>query len=82
MLQISLAAARVNAEMSQEEAAISAGVTAKTLRSYERGKTAIPGRILKRLAVIYKCPEEYIRLPVVDDGTYDEEEKNLLVSTF
>ncbi|MNO22997.1 helix-turn-helix protein [compost metagenome] len=77
MLQISLAAARVNAEMSQQEAAVEVGVTAKTLRNYEHGKTAIPGRVLRRLSFVYRCPEEYIRLPIVDDGEYDEDEKNL-----
>lgn len=81
MIQISLAAARVNAMLSQENAATKAGVTAKTLRNYEQGKTAIPGRVLKRLSFIYKCPEEYIRLPVVFDGEYDEDEKNLNLTT-
>ncbi|MEJ9209654.1 helix-turn-helix transcriptional regulator, partial [Paenibacillus larvae] len=37
MFQISLKAARVNAELEQEVAASKIGVTAKTLSNYERG---------------------------------------------
>jgi len=81
MFQISLAAARVNAGLKQEEAAKKIGITAKTLRNYERGKTAIPGHILRKAAKIYNIPEDLIRLPIVDDDVYDEEEKNLSITT-
>ncbi|AQT85659.1 helix-turn-helix protein [Paenibacillus larvae subsp. larvae] len=74
MFQISLKAARVNAELEQEVAASKIGVTAKTLSNYERGITAIPGHILKKAAKIYGIPEEMIRLPIVDDGDFDEDE--------
>lgn len=74
MFQISLKAARVNANLEQEEAATLVGVTAKTLSNYERGITAIPGHTLKRASKIYKIPESMIRLPIVNDGSYDEEE--------
>lgn len=73
MIRISLKAARVNADLKQSEAAIKIGVTAKTLRNYEQGTTAIPGRTLKRAAEVYGIPEEMIRLPIVDDGSYDDE---------
>lgn len=73
MFQISLKAARVNADFEQEEAAPKVGVTAKTLSNYERGITAIPGHTLKRAAKLYEIPEEMIRLPIVDDGGYDDD---------
>jgi transcriptional regulator with XRE-family HTH domain len=73
MFQISLKAARVNADLEQEEAAPKIGVTAKTLSNYERGITAIPGHTLKKAAKLYNIPEEMIRLPIVDDGGYDDE---------
>lgn len=78
MFQISLAAARVNAGLKQEPAAEKIGVTAKTLRNYERGTTAIPGRILRKAAKVYGIPEEMIRLPIVDDGEFDEDEEFFL----
>lgn len=74
MFQISLAAARVNAELNQEEAAEKIGITAKTLRNYEQGKTAIPGHTFKRAAKVYGIPEDLIRLPNIENGAYDEDE--------
>lgn len=73
MFQISLAAARVNADLKQEEAAAKIGVTAKTLSNYERGITAIPGAVLKKAAKIYGVSSDMIRLPEVDDGQYDDD---------
>lgn len=81
MLQISLAAARVNADLSQEHAAKKIGVTAKTLRNYEQGKTSIPAHLLKKVAKVYNIPDENIRLPIIDDGNFDEEEIFLSHST-
>lgn len=72
MFQITLAAARVNAGFNQEQAAKKIGITPKTLRNYEQGKTAIPGHTFKRAAKIYGVPEDLIRLPNVDNGEYDE----------
>lgn len=82
MIKLTLAAARVNAGMNQEEAAKKLGLTAKTLRNYEKGVTAIPGFKLRLAAKIYQIPEDCIRLPIVDDGIYDEDEKNLGLTTF
>lgn len=70
--QITLAAARVNAGYNQEEAAKKIGVTSKTLRSYEKGITAIPGITLRKAARVYGIPEDFIKLPLVKDGEYDE----------
>lgn len=71
-LTLSLAAARVNAELNQEEAAEMLSITAKTLRNYEKGYTPIPAKIFKKACVIYSVPEDFVRLPVVDDGEFDE----------
>lgn len=81
MFQISLAAARVNAGLRQEQAAERIGVTAKTLRNYEYGNTAIPGHVFKKAAKVYGIPEEMIRLPIVDDGDFDEDEFFLNATT-
>lgn len=77
MIQISLAAARVNACLKQDEAAKKIGITPKTLRNYERGITAIPGHRLRKASEVYDIPEDMIRLPIVDDDRFDEEEKIL-----
>ena len=81
MIQISLEAARVNAGLKQEAAAKKLKITAKTLSNYERGITAIPGHVLKNAAKVYKVPEEMIRLPIVDDNEYDDEEFFLINTT-
>ncbi|PGS18940.1 transcriptional regulator [Bacillus cereus] len=73
MIQITLKAARVNAELRQEEAAELLDVTGKTLRNYEQGITAIPGHVLKKASIIYKIPSDNIRLPIINDGKYDDE---------
>lgn len=73
MTQISLAAARVNAGLKQSDVAKAIGVTPKTIGSYEKGNTAVPGHIFVRLSQLYKVPTDYIRLPLVDDGENDEE---------
>lgn len=81
MIQISLEAARVNAQLKQEHAAKKLGITAKTLSNYERGISAIPGYVFKKAARIYGVPEEMIRLPIVNDGGYDDDEFFLTSST-
>lgn len=81
VIQISLEAARVNANLKQEEAAKKLSITAKTLSNYERGISAIPGYVFKKAAVIYKLPEDVIKLPIVKDGKYDDEEFFLLNNT-
>lgn len=72
MFQISLAAARVNRELKQEEAAKLIGITAKTLRNYEKGVTAIPAQTLIKAAEVYNLPIDMIRVPIVNDEQYDE----------
>ncbi|TFJ92176.1 helix-turn-helix domain-containing protein [Lentibacillus salicampi] len=72
MIQISLAAARVNAGYKQDEAAVKIGVTPKTLRGYEQNKVIIPSTTLRKAAKLYGIPSDMIRLPVIEDGEYDE----------
>lgn len=61
--KISLAAARVNADMTQDEAAEKLGVCRATLMAWEKGKTSIPSKSLMDLCSVYKCPIDAIRLP-------------------
>jgi len=58
--KISLAAARVNAGLLQEVAAVKLGITPETLRSWETGKT-VPGYD-KVMAIcdLYQYPADYI----------------------
>lgn len=72
MVQISLAAARVNSNLNQEEASKKLGITAKTLRGYEQGRVVIPSDKLRLAAKIYNIPSDMIRLNVIDDGEFDE----------
>lgn len=72
MFQISLAAARVNSYLIQEEAAEKLGITAKTLRGYEQGKTAIPPTVLDAASILYGIPLDFIRLEIVKDGNFEE----------
>lgn len=72
MFRISLTAARINAELEQADAALKMEIPAETLSNYERGITAIPGLILRRAAKLYGISEEVIKLPIVNDGHYDD----------
>ena len=51
--KISLKAARVNAGLSQEEAASQVGVSRQTITNYETGKTAPDIKTLRKLADLY-----------------------------
>ena len=63
MFQISLAAARVNAKMTQEEAAKAMHVSKTTIVNWEKGKV-IPGiPELYMLCELYNIPKDYIFLP-------------------
>lgn len=63
MLQISLAAARVNAKMTQEEVAKQLDVSKQTIINWEKGRV-VPGiPEVEMLSKIYKMPQDYIFLP-------------------
>lgn len=62
-LQISLAAARVNAKMTQEDIAKELHVSKQTIVNWEKGKT-IPGiPEMEMLSRIYNIPQDNIFLP-------------------
>lgn len=58
--KISLEAARVNAKLSQKEAAKSLGVDASTLRNYEKGKSAPSYPMAKKMEQLYNFPFNFI----------------------
>ena len=62
-MQISLKAARVNAELTQDEAAIKIKKTKQTIVNWENGVTEIKYKDLVALSQLYDMPLEYIRLP-------------------
>lgn len=58
--KISLAAARVNANLTQAEAADLIGVSRITLQSYETGKTVPTMTVCRKIETVYKFPISYI----------------------
>lgn len=58
--KITLAAARVNAGLLQEVAAVKLGITPETLRNWENGKT-VPGydKVME-ICKLYQYPADYI----------------------
>lgn len=63
MIQISLAAARVNAQMTQEEVAKKMNVSKNTVVNWEKGKTESSISQSKQISKIYNMPLDYIFLP-------------------
>ena len=62
-LQISLAAARVNARLTQEDVAKMMGISKQTIINWEKGKV-VPGiPEMEMLSNIYKIPQDNIFLP-------------------
>jgi DNA-binding XRE family transcriptional regulator len=62
-LQISLAAARVNAGMTQEDVAREMHVSKNTILNWEKGKVSPGVPELEMLCRIYKIPKDNIFLP-------------------
>lgn len=58
--KITLAAARVNAGMSQQEAAKALGISVATLQNYESGKTIPQWSTVQKIEDVYKFPVDYI----------------------
>ena len=63
MPKITLKAARVNAELTLDEAAERIGKSKQTIVNWETGKAEIRYRDLLKLSEIYEMPVEYIRMP-------------------
>ena len=64
-LQISLAAARVNARMTQAEVAEKLRISKQTVNNWENGKSSPSFATLNTLAGMYRIPVEYIFLPII-----------------
>ena len=62
-IKITLAAARVNANMTQEEVAKELNVEKRTVGNWERGKVIPKAATLYMLAHIYGLPVDAILLP-------------------
>lgn len=58
--QITLAAARVNAGLNQQEAARKLGISKATLQNYEAGKTVPDWDMVHKIGTVYQYPHEYI----------------------
>ena len=54
-MAITLKAARVNAELSQQEAANRLGISKNTLSNYEKYRTIPDIKMSKRIAALYNC---------------------------
>lgn len=61
--KISLAAARVNAGLNQQEAAQALGVSVATLQNYESGKTVPQWGTVQKIERVYKFPADFIFYP-------------------
>lgn len=62
-LKISLASARVNADLTQEEVARELSVSKSTIVSWEKGRTTPPTLYLQALLDLYKISADNIFLP-------------------
>ena len=58
--KITLKAARVNADLSQKEAAEALNVNVSTLQNYETGKTIPDWEMVKRIEHVYSFPADFI----------------------
>lgn len=65
--RISLRAARINAELTQEQAAKLMGRNKQTIVNWESGKTEISFGDVLRLCQVYDVPVEYIKPPTFSD---------------
>lgn len=61
MLKISLKAARVNAELSQKDAAKTLKVTSKTLHSWENGDSSPSAKYIDAICDLYKVSYDNIK---------------------
>lgn len=58
--KIQLKAARVNANLSQDEAAEMLNISKATLQNYESGKTIPQWDMVKRIGEVYHFPTDFI----------------------
>lgn len=62
-LQISLAAARVNAKLGQRDVAKKLGISTQTIVSWEKGRTSPSVPQARALSDLYKMPLKFIFIP-------------------
>lgn len=62
MPKISIKAARINAGLTQEEAARRLGINPDTLARYEKKSGKLSLEMLKKLADLYKIPTDFLKL--------------------
>lgn len=58
--RISLRAARVNADLSQKEAATALGINVATLQNYENGRTVPDWEMVRKIEAVYRFPVDFI----------------------
>lgn len=58
--KITLKAARVNADLTQREAAKALKIDVSTLQNYETGKTVPDWEMVKKIESLYSFPADYI----------------------
>ena len=63
MLQISLASARVNAKMTQEEVAKAIKVSKNTIVNWENGRSEPKSSQIRELSELYNIPIDNIFIP-------------------
>lgn len=62
--QISMAAARVNAKMTQADAAKEMGVSRQTIINWEKGKVSPGIPEIEKLSRLYQMPQDFFIIPV------------------
>ena len=75
-IQISLAAARVNAGMTQLEAARQMRVSKQTIINWEKGRIVPRIPEMEMLSRIYNMPQDYIFLPCSTKSRQEPERKS------
>lgn len=61
--KITMEAARVNAHLTQKEAAKALSVSVSTIQNWENFKTMPDAKLFKQLCELYECPVEHIFVP-------------------
>lgn len=61
--KITMAAARVNAGLSQDQASKKLDISKETLSNYENGKTRPSWNMVKRMEEVYNFPSDFIIFP-------------------
>lgn len=74
-LRISLAAARVNAELTQEQVAEKMGITKGTIINWEKGRIIPKIPEMEMLSKIYDIPVDNIFLPCYSTKCRNEERR-------